>query len=225
MPESRNPNLNSAAETLMLPLQGRDCRQLTLAEVEEAASVISNAFIDDPLCTFMLPFIHGREKTLRKFFRIYGELNVQRGSGYGSGTPLQGVAFWQFPKQAELSISIKAVGKFLPLIFSMYPIGYIRAKNVLNQIDVLHKKYALEPHFYLDNLGVLASARGKGVSSKLIRPFLELADAQKVAAYTDTVTRSNVAIYEHFGFQSMETVTIPKTGITVWAMRRPAKDG
>ena len=204
---------------------GSDCRQLTLSDVATAASVISEAFIDDPLCTFMLPFRHGRVKTLRKFFRIYGELNIQRGSGYGSGTPLQGVAFWEFPDQAELSISIKAVGKFLPLIFSMYPFGYIRAKNILNQIEALHKKYAHEPHFYLDNLGVLASARGKGISSKLIRPFLELADDQKVPTFTDTVTRSNVAIYEHFGFQTMETATIPKTGLTVWALRRPVKNG
>ncbi len=48
-----------------------------------------------------------------------------------------------------------------------------------------------------------------------------MADAQKTIAYTDTVTRSNVALYEHFGFQSMEESAIPGTGLTVWALRRP----
>lgn len=88
---------------------------------------------------------------------------------------------------------------------------------------MLHKKYANEPHFYLDNIGVLQSARGKGLSSKLIRPFLEMADARKMIAYTDTVTRSNVALYEHFGFKCREEVTIPGTGITVWALCRPVQ--
>jgi GNAT superfamily N-acetyltransferase len=105
----------------------------------------------------------------------------------------------------------------------MYPIGYFRARAILKQIDALHDKYANEPHFYLDNIGVLQSARGKGLSSKLIHPFLEMADAQKVIAYTDTVTRSNVALYEHFGFQCMEETAVAGTGITVWSLRRPVQ--
>ncbi len=91
----------------------------------------------------------------------------------------------------------------------------------MNQTEALHAKYADEPHFYLDNIGVMPSARGKGLSSKLIRPILEMADSQKTIAYTDTVTRSNVALYEHFGFQCVEERAIPGTGLTVWALRRP----
>jgi hypothetical protein len=50
-----------------------------------------------------------------------------------------------------------------------------------------------------------------------------MADSQKVIAYTDTVTRSNVALYEHFGFQSVAESPISGTNITVWALRRPPK--
>jgi hypothetical protein len=48
-----------------------------------------------------------------------------------------------------------------------------------------------------------------------------MADAQETIAYTDTVTRSNVALYEHFGFQCVAESAIPGTGLTVWARRRP----
>jgi ribosomal protein S18 acetylase RimI-like enzyme len=198
-----------------------DCRLLTLADVDLAANVISQAFVDDPLCAFMLPFRRTRIKTLYKFFRAYSEVSIKNNRGYGSGEPLQGVAFWQFPEHESLSISLKSIGKFLPLLFTMYPIGYFRAKAILKQIDALHQKYADEPHFYLDNIGVLQSSRGQGVSSRLIRPILGMADARNVIAYTDTVTRSNVALYEHFGFQCVEEATIAGTGITVWALRRP----
>ncbi len=197
-------------------------RLLTFSDVEQAAQVISQAFINDPLISFVLPFRHTRVKTLYKFFRAYGEVNIKNNRGYGFGEPLQGVAYWKSPNQDNLSISVKSLTLFLPLLFTFYPIGYFRAKAIFQKIDELHKNYADEPHYYLDNIGVIPIAQGKGVSSKLIRPILEMADSQKVITYTDTVTQSNVALYEHFGFQCMEESSIANTGITVWALRRPA---
>ena len=196
-------------------------RPLTLADVEEAAQVIAQAFQHDPLITFMLPFKSTRIGTVVKFFRPYGEINIKNGRGYGVGQPLQGVAYWEFPAQASMSVSIRSLGKFLPLLFTAYPIGVFRARAVLEKTDALHAKYANEPHYYLDNLGVLPSAQGKGYSSKLLRPILEQADAQGIMAYTDTVSPANVPFYEHFGFQCVEESAIPGPGITVFALRRP----
>ena len=70
---------------------------------------------------------------------------------------------------------------------------------------------------------MIPSAQGRGLSSKLIRPFMEMADSQKVIMYTDTVTRANVTLYEHFGFKCMEERHIQKTDIKVWALRRPVQ--
>jgi len=58
-------------------------------------------------------------------------------------------------------------------------------------------------------------------ASRLVKPFLEMADAQRIMMYTDTVIHSNVALYEHFGFECVEEKAIPGTGITVWTLRRP----
>jgi len=49
-----------------------------------------------------------------------------------------------------------------------------------------------------------------------------MADAQKLPVYTDTVTRSNVAMYEHFGFECVEENAIPGTGITTFGLLRTA---
>jgi len=196
-------------------------RQLTIADVEPAAQVISQAFATDPLISFILPFKRTRVNTLLKFFRIYGEISIKNESGFGTGEPLRGVAYWKFPKQDSMSISVKSLGKFLPLLFTMYPVGYLRGKIIINHIDALHDKYANEPHFYLDNLGVHPSAQGQGFSSNLIRPFLRMADEQKVITYTDTVAPANVPFYEHFGFECVETSPVGGTGITVYALKRP----
>jgi ribosomal protein S18 acetylase RimI-like enzyme len=200
-----------------------DFRPLTLLDVEPAAQVLSQAFVNDPLCVYMLPGQNTRVKTLYKFFLVYGELNIRNNRGYGVGDPLQGVAYWKSPSQENLSISVKSLGRVIPLFFTLYFAGYMRGKPITAQIDALHKKHADEPHYYLDNLGVLPAAQGQKLSSKLLRPILQMADEQKVIAYTDTVTKSNVAIYEHFGFQCVEECAVKNTGVTIWALRRPAQ--
>lgn len=200
-------------------------RLLTIQDVEPAANVLAQAFVDDPLCSYMLPRHATRVKTLRIFFRLWGEGNIKEQRGFGAGDPLQAVAYWQFPDHESTPNGKRSLRKYIPLLFTFYPIGYLRAKTVLKQIHTLHEKNADQPHYYLDYLGVLPSAQGKGLASELIRPFLEMADAQKVMAYTDTVTRANVSLYEHFGFRCIEERPVAGTGITVWALRRPAQTG
>ena len=116
-----------------------------------------------------------------------------------------------------------SLGKFLPLLLTFYTLGFLRARPALRQIERMHKQYASEPHYYLDNLAVLPGAQGKGFASELLRPILATAEEQKVMVYTDTVTRSNVGLYEHFGFQCVEECRVAGTGLTVWALRRPIR--
>src|SRR5689334_18634230 len=68
------------------------CRLLTLSDLEPAAQVLSRAFANDPLITYMLP-VGGQRRieTLHRFFMVYGEINIKNQRGYGIGDPLQGV--------------------------------------------------------------------------------------------------------------------------------------
>jgi ribosomal protein S18 acetylase RimI-like enzyme len=198
-------------------------RLLTLTDVDRAAYVISDAFMDDPLVSYMLPGRGGRKKALLAFFRAYGQVSIQSGRGYGVGEPLHGVAYWKTPDQAEISIPLSALKNFIPLLFTSYPISYIKKKVIFRQIDDLHARYAPEPHFYLDNIGVLESARGQGAASSLIRPVLERADTAGAIAYTDTVNEANVPLYKHFGFQVMEACKTEDGSLTIWALRREAR--
>lgn len=197
-------------------------RQLSLSDLEAMTQVFAQSFEEDPLVSFILPNSKTRLKTASKFFRAVGRLAIQNEQAFGVGEPLQAAAIWNFPNQ-NLSAKPKDLIAFLPLLFSYYPIGARKAKAIFKQIEANHKKHASQPHFYLDNLGVLASSRGQGLSSQLLGPFLEMADQQGVSAYTDTVTKSNVALYEHFGFACVEENFIEETGITVYALlKRPA---
>ena len=206
-----------------VPSPNLDLRKLTLADVDPAADVMAQAYVDDPLCSLILPIRRTRTKTLYKLFRVLGALSVREERVYGIGDPLEAVAYWRAPGQPGLSVSVRSIGIFIPLIFTLYPIGLMRARAINDQIDKMHKKYVQEPHFYLDNIGVLPSSQGRGLSSKLIRPTLEQADSKGVVVYTDTVTQGNVALYERFGFECVDEASVSGTGITIWALRRPGR--
>lgn len=200
-------------------------RLLTLADVEQAAQVIAIAFEDNPFMTYMYPFQRTRVKTLVKFFRIYAEHAIQHGRGYGVGSPLQGVAFWKFPEQEALSLRLKSWWRFIPLLFTVYPIGYLKTRPIMRRIRALHAKHVSQPHFYLDYVGVLPSARGQGLSSALIRPFLRMADERKVFTYLETMNNVNLTFYEHFGFHCVEQSPVHGTDITIYAFKRPFSPG
>jgi hypothetical protein len=68
-------------------------RVLELSELDQAVEVISRAFFNDPLVSYMLPTRRTRLNTLRKFFHLYATIYIGNGRGYGVGEPVRGVAF------------------------------------------------------------------------------------------------------------------------------------
>jgi ribosomal protein S18 acetylase RimI-like enzyme len=201
-----------------------DCRLLTSSDLERVADIMSEAFVDDPLYAFILPNKKTRRKTLYQYFYALSNINIAKQRAYGVGEPLVAVAYWKMLSKPDVTASMRSPSNFIRLLLTPFPFGYLRARVIYKKMSELYEKYADEPHFYLDYVGVLPSARGNGVASKLIRPFIKKADSEGAIVYLETVNRSNVALYEHFGFHCMEEAAVPGTGITIWAMRRPVHE-
>jgi ribosomal protein S18 acetylase RimI-like enzyme len=196
------------------------CRLLLREDVESAARVLAEALDEDPLCVHMLPSRRARQRALRVFFRVMGRISVDNGRMYGTGDPLVGVALWKRPSQGDISIGVRALGSLLPLLLTRYPIGLLRARSVVRETGAMHARYAPGPHYYLDNLGVVPAARGRGAAGCLVRPFLKAAEAEHVLVYTDTINAENVPFYGHFGFRLAEQRAVPGTRIAVYGLLR-----
>lgn len=88
----------------------------------------------------------------------------------------------------------------------------------------LKKQYTQNVDWYLYNLTVLPFAQGKGLSRKLLQPMLDFCDSENMVAYLETNKGENVAIYNHFGFELVNSEILPKSDVYHYAMVRKPKN-
>ncbi|MBS1684250.1 MAG: GNAT family N-acetyltransferase [Bacteroidetes bacterium] len=83
------------------------------------------------------------------------------------------------------------------------------------------REHAGEKMGYIWCLGVAASQRGKGYSRALIGRAIEQMRAQGMDTFwLKTEDPKNVEIYKRIGFELMNEMVVPSSGIRSWAMRR-----
>lgn len=195
-------------------------RPLTLGDLDRATLVQARAFLNDPLWVYLIPDLRQRQIYLPRFSRVLFHFGILNGQAYGVGDPLAGVAIWSAPGQTtRLSAALRA--GWPRLLFSPFLFQFVRAGEIFGRFGEMQKQYAPDPHYYLNTISVLPEAQGQGIASKLIRPFLAQADREGVSAYTETMTPSNVGLYQHYGFQVMEAYRVPAKDLSLWAFFRP----
>jgi GNAT superfamily N-acetyltransferase len=203
-------------------LQNNHIRELNLEDIRSAAYVYSSAFYEDPFWKFFYPEPKKREIKLEGFFRCILRFEFYSGVLLGIGDPLQGCALWNFPnkgKKRNLSIFKIIFHKdvFRFIIKRDFPIS-LKALRIFIHNNKMHKKYAPDSHYYLSILGVLPTAQGKGLGSKLILNFLNQINGQNVAVYLETMKDSNVSFYKKLGFDVQEEWSLKNTPLKVWAL-------
>ncbi|HEY0736590.1 MAG TPA: GNAT family N-acetyltransferase [Herpetosiphonaceae bacterium] len=208
----------------MQKLRSESMRQLSPADGEQAAEVLGRAFYRDPLWLYLLPDDTQRAVAVRQSFRSFAPWFIRKQQAYGVGEPLAGVAIWGRPNEASAGIAGLINVHLLTLLASPLILRFRRVIPIFAQFDVMQRRYAPEPHYYLSTIGVVSEAQGQGLASLLIKPFLAQADAQASSTYTETMTPSNVPLYEHYGFRCMEQFDIPETDLSIWSLYRPARE-
>jgi ribosomal protein S18 acetylase RimI-like enzyme len=195
---------------------------LTSGGFQNAASLLTQAFINDPLYTAVLPDAGRRQKALMWLH----ERVIQYCAFYGiihTLPSMEGVACWLPPGQTEITLTrIVKTGLFaMPYYLGLFP--FFRFNSYMNVSDALRKKHAPEAFWYLWVLGVDPSSQGHGFGNKLIQPILERADSERTACYLETENKQNLGFYETLGFQEVASETVPKTSITTWSLLRESK--
>lgn len=195
-------------------------RLLTPADRDSVIDVMSRAFADDPLWVFLVPEPKKRLHYLRKTYRALFSDSLQNDQTYGVGDPLAGVMVWARADEKKTFASPWNFD-YLRLLVSPFIFSFVKAFPIFAQFEAMQNRYAPEPHDYLNTIGVAPEAQGTRVGSALMRPFLTDADARSVPVYTETMTPENVPLYEHLGFKIKQHYRVPKTPLSIWALKRP----
>ncbi len=189
-------------------------------EVPNVAAALADAFINDPVFTFLRPGHLRQEARLRAMLAVEIELyvlpnggTVWTTSGYDGAVAALPPDAWEMPKSAtgkETVKWIRAFGTRLP-----------RAIRVQRAMAERHLR---EPHFYVRTVGVRSALQGQGVGSMLIQPTLAKADLAGLPTYIEASSERSAALYERLGFVHMGVFDLPEGGPPVWPMRRPPAD-
>jgi GNAT superfamily N-acetyltransferase len=185
--------------------------------------MLARAFHDDPQFAWLMPAEVSRAARLRRFFgtllRLEGfglaEIDVVK-----SNESLTGAAVWFAPGTWPPPFTRQL--RALP--------GYLRAFGrrtadatvLVNTAARVHPK---SEYWYLACIGVEPRFQGQGVGAALLRSRLARCDEQGSIAFLESSKRTNVPLYEHFGFVAGSPLTLPAGAPEITPMTRPASVG
>jgi GNAT superfamily N-acetyltransferase len=192
-------------------------RLAAAGDVPRLAAVLADAFIDDPVFTWLLPGRLRLKRRLRTMFAAEMQQyvlpnggTVWTNAGYDGAVTELPPGAWEMPKSAtgkEALRWMRALGTRLPLA--------IRVQRAMEE------RHPRAPHFYVQTIGVRTALQGRGVGSTLMQPTLQRADSAGLPTYIEASSRRSAALYERLGFLHLDVLELPEGGPPVWLMRRP----
>jgi GNAT superfamily N-acetyltransferase len=185
--------------------------------VPKVAAALADAFINDPVFTWLLPGSLRLQARLGTMFAVEMKQYVGPNGGTVWTTSGYAGAVTELPPGAwEMSMSftgrealqwMRALGRRFPLA------GTVQ--------HAMEKRHLREPHFYVRTVGVRTTLQGQGVGSALMQPTLERADSAALPTYIEASSQRSAALYERLGFRHIDVLELPHGGPPVWLMRRP----
>ncbi len=185
--------------------------------VPKVAAALADAFINDPVFTWLLPRGLGLERRLRTMLAAEMEHYVLRNggtvwttSGYDGAVTELPPGAWEMPMSftgREALTWMRTFGRRLALAG--------RAQRAMEE------RHLREPHFYVRTVGVRTALQGQGVGSALMQPTLDRADSAGLLTYIEASSERSAALYERLGFVHIDVLELPGGGPPVWLMRRP----
>lgn len=188
------------------------------ADSEAVAADLADAFSDDVMFDWFLRADRHRAAARLKFFRLLvgsmamGVARIERPAAGGAA------AVWM-PFEAVGPTPLSTLIRALPTLLSATGIGrFGRLLAVMQDMDKHHP--VDRPHAYLWFLGVVKEAQGRGVGSRLLKVATDRLDGAGAAAYLETQTERNIALYRRHGFQVVSEHRPRSDAPRLWSMWR-----
>jgi ribosomal protein S18 acetylase RimI-like enzyme len=191
---------------------------ITKRDVGKAIATMVQAFIDDPLSSYFVPEKESRFRVLPKFFNYRIKNGLLDGKVLATSENIEGAVILTQSEYNGFSWlrDIRTGG-----------LGFFRVagSEVVNRMRKMEsfivgkrRECISEPHWYLGSLAVHPDYQGKGFASKLVRPVLEMCSSQNIDCVLETQDEDLVLIYKHYGFEVVDSFTLPLAKLPHWVM-------
>src|SRR4051794_40340742 len=202
---------------MVASLSAIEVRTAGADDLPEVAAALADAFMTDPVFTFLRPGRLRHRARLRTMLMVEMEQYVLANggtvwttSGFDGAVAELPPGAWEMPKSATGKEALKWIWAFRT-----------RLPRAIRVQRAMAERHLREPHFYVRTVGVRTALQGRGVGSALIRPTLERADSAALPTYLEASSERSAALYERLGFLHMDGFELPEGGPRVWPMRRP----
>ena len=195
--------------------------RLAPSQREQAVGVLTRAFQEDPMYSYLFPNFDERIRSLGRLWNGVVRYSLVYGQVYTTPA-LAGVACWLSPGNTRMTAWRMARTGFglQRAVIRFNREARRRVLGLLTYTDQIHSRVITRPHWYLMALGVEPGRQRQGVGSQLLRPVLARADETGVPCYLETETEQNVAFYQKQGFEIAFEGAIADAGLPLWTMVR-----
>ncbi|HEX3409568.1 MAG TPA: GNAT family N-acetyltransferase [Candidatus Binataceae bacterium] len=191
-----------------------------------AAEVLGRAFVDDPLIRAIIGDVIDVAERARRMALLFNVILAEQSH---TGQPVIGalydnrVAAAAIIEQVERpSSSAATVLRGLTLMPRLLRAGgFGGVARSVSTLDLLLKHRPLEPHIYLNVLGVEPELQRRHFGVALL-DYLRAQAALRpdlAGVYLETATEANVAYYSHVGYRIIGEIR--PLGVRVWRMLQP----
>ncbi len=158
--------------------EANQLREMLSTDLDAAAELMSRSFMHDPFMIYLVPNSRKRARIMPRFFLFFLKSSMRNHQAFVIGSPPRGVAVWSFPYQKRIDIAALFLAGLPRLLFQGFLFPFLRAIKVFGIIGDLQAKYLHEGDYYLNMLAVLPESQGRGLGSKLVKPFFKKAESE-----------------------------------------------
>ena len=195
--------------------------KLQKKDLVKAGRVLNQAFRDDPLWRKIFEGESDLEKKRNACFEVPIRMSFKYGEAYAVSKNLEGIIGWVRGDKADMTLwRIICSGGILPGMRMGSRVGRKMGKVFHPIAEDRNEFMKGRDYFYIFVVGVAPHLQGKGFGKMLLNALIEKSNDESMPLYLETETEENAKMYEYFGFELIQKITLPVVDHPMWEMIR-----
>ncbi len=190
----------------MAPSTGHHVRLAVRSDVEQFRDVLVDAFINDPIVSWIYLDETERRGHLTEWYELTLLAGLRCGHTYTTSMN-RAAAVWAPPSVPQMFEWEREGVAITDMLKRHLGSRFQFVLEPLAELEIAHPRHA--PHFYLAMLGTSPEAQGKGLGGSLLDCVLAQCDDEGWPAYLETSLERNVRFYEGRHFEVTGDMVLP----------------